>query len=76
MRITLQARDISPNLTNMPILDDSYINCKSARELGWTAAHLVEEGVTPPRTPASQFQISTLSELRTVYPQLFKSGAA
>ncbi|CAK7221129.1 Putative suppressor of disruption of TFIIS [Sporothrix curviconia] len=57
-------------------VDDSYINCKGAKELGWTAAHLVEEGVSPPRTPASQFQIRTLDELRTVYPQLFKSGTA
>ncbi|CAK7565718.1 MAG: Putative suppressor of disruption of TFIIS [Sporothrix epigloea] len=56
-------------------VDDSYINCKGAMELGWTAAHLVEEGVSPPKSPASQFQIATLEDLRTVYPQFFKSGS-
>ncbi|EPE06138.1 pyrimidine nucleotidase [Ophiostoma piceae UAMH 11346] len=54
-------------------VDDSYINCKAAKELGWTAAHLVEEGVAQPETPASQFQIKTLEELRAIYPQLFKT---
>ncbi|EAA32593.1 pyrimidine 5-nucleotidase [Neurospora crassa] len=53
-------------------VDDSYLNCKKAQELGWTTAHLVEEGVTPPKTPASKYQISTLQELRTVFPELFK----
>ncbi|EMR66415.1 putative pyrimidine 5 -nucleotidase protein [Eutypa lata UCREL1] len=46
-----------------------------AAELGWTAAHLVEEGLPEPKTKASQYQIRHLEELRTVYPQFFKSSA-
>ena len=75
----IHCRTVSRNnkaLADSP--DDSYINCKAAQELGWTAAHLVEEGVAQPDTPASQFQIQTLEELRAIYPQLFKgtSGQA
>ncbi|KAH8681450.1 Haloacid dehalogenase-like hydrolase-domain-containing protein [Xylariales sp. PMI_506] len=55
-------------------LDDSYINCVGAKKLGWTAAHLVEDGLPLPRTQASQYQIRHLEELRTVYPQFFKSA--
>ncbi|GJC87582.1 uncharacterized protein ColLi_10420 [Colletotrichum liriopes] len=54
-------------------VDDSYDNCKSASELGWTAAHLVEEGLPVPKAKASQFQIRHLRELRDVYPEFFKS---
>lgn len=49
------------------------MNCKRAKEIGWNAAHLVEEGVKAPETPVSQFQISHLRELRDVFPHLFKS---
>ncbi|KAI3558434.1 pyrimidine 5'-nucleotidase [Colletotrichum abscissum] len=56
-------------------VDDSYDNCKSAKELGWTAAHLVEEGLPIPETQASQFQIRHIRELRDVYPQFFRSSA-
>ncbi|KAK3390497.1 HAD-like domain-containing protein [Podospora didyma] len=54
-------------------VDDSYSNCKQAQELGWATAHLVEDGVKPPRTPASKYQIRHLDELRTAFPQVFKS---
>ncbi|KAL5594672.1 hypothetical protein BROUX41_001588 [Berkeleyomyces rouxiae] len=54
-------------------VDDSAINCKKAKEIGWTAAHLVEEGINGPASPVSQFQISHLDQLRDVYPQFFKS---
>ncbi|CRJ93792.1 hypothetical protein BN1708_009418 [Verticillium longisporum] len=57
-------------------VDDSYQNCKAAQEYGWTAAHLVEEGLPVPRTPASQYQIRHLQELRNVYPQFFKSASS
>lgn len=53
--------------------DDSGLNCRSATEFGWTVAHLVEEGITPPPTQAAKFQISHLEELRTSFPQFFKS---
>lgn len=59
----------------LTIPDDNYSNCVGAKEIGWTAAHLVEEGLTVPRTPASQYQIRHLEELRDVYPQFFRSAS-
>ncbi|KAK8051366.1 pyrimidine 5'-nucleotidase [Apiospora rasikravindrae] len=59
---------------NCYFVDDSYANCVGAQQIGWTAAHLVEEGVKAPRTPASRFQIRHLEELRSCYPQFFKSS--
>ncbi|KAK7753677.1 putative suppressor of disruption of TFIIS [Diatrype stigma] len=56
-------------------VDDSHINCVGAAELGWTAAHLVEEGLPEPKTKASQYQIRHLEELRVTYPQFFKYNA-
>ncbi|SPQ23696.1 8f9f3f0c-2c14-462c-8b0d-78475527352e [Thermothielavioides terrestris] len=47
-------------------VDDSYQNCKAAHSLGWKVAHLVEDDVKPPRTPACQYQIRHLEDLRTV----------
>lgn len=61
---------------NMLSADDSYQNCAKAKELGWTVAHLVEEGLKVPETPASQYQIQHLQELRSVFPQFFKSTPA
>ncbi|KAK8105924.1 uncharacterized protein PG998_003605 [Apiospora kogelbergensis] len=58
---------------NCYFVDDSYANCVGAKQIGWTAAHLVEDGVKAPRTPASQYQIRHLEELRACYPQFFKS---
>ncbi|PSR76292.1 HAD-like domain-containing protein [Coniella lustricola] len=56
-------------------VDDSYLNCKAAQELGWTAAHLVEDGsLEVPRTPASTYQIEHIEELRIVFSQLFRTG--
>ncbi|KAK7402828.1 putative suppressor of disruption of TFIIS [Neonectria punicea] len=57
-------------------VDDSYQNCVNAMKSGWTAAHLVEEGLKVPETAASQFQIQHLRELRDIYPQFFKSKSA
>lgn len=59
--------------TCLTLIDDSALNCTKAKEFGWTAAHLVEEGVPAPKTPASQYQIQHLRELRNIYPQFFKS---
>ena len=58
--------------TNDVHLDDSYSNCKNAKELGWTAAHLVEEGLKVPKTKASQHQIQHLEELRSIFSQFFR----
>ncbi len=56
--------------------DDSHSNCLAAKEMGWTAAHLVEEGLPAPPTRAAQYQIRHLQELRNVYPQFFRSVLA
>ncbi|KAI1369658.1 pyrimidine 5-nucleotidase [Xylaria arbuscula] len=55
-------------------VDDSYQNCVASQKLGWTTAHLVEEGVQAPSAPASKYQIEHLEELRTIYSQFFKSS--
>jgi pyrimidine and pyridine-specific 5'-nucleotidase len=39
-------------------------------------AHLVEDDVKPPRTQASKYQIRHLEELRTTFPQFFKSDSS
>ncbi|RAL13772.1 putative pyrimidine 5'-nucleotidase [Aspergillus homomorphus CBS 101889] len=54
-------------------VDDSGLNSKHAAERGWAVAHLVEPGLPAPPEPVSQFQISSLEELRTCFPHLFKS---
>lgn len=54
-------------------VDDSYINIKGAAKFGWTAAHLVESTEPVPEVPASDYQIRHLRELRTIFPQFFKS---
>lgn len=54
--------------------DDSYLNCAKAAELGWNTAHLLEEGLPQPEKQASQYQIQHLEELRTIFPQFFKSA--
>jgi pyrimidine and pyridine-specific 5'-nucleotidase len=56
-------------------IDDSYLNCVTAKAIGWTAAHLVEEGLPSPEEPASQYQIESILELPDIYPQFFKSRA-
>lgn len=55
------------------ISDDSFMNCCKAQELGWTVAHLVEEGLPVPEKQASQYQIKSILELRDTFPQFFKS---
>ncbi|KAI1205689.1 pyrimidine 5-nucleotidase [Annulohypoxylon truncatum] len=55
-------------------VDDSYANAVGAQQLGWTSAHLVEEGLPVPATQASKYQIRHLEELREVFPQFFKSS--
>ncbi|OTB00084.1 hypothetical protein M426DRAFT_324589 [Hypoxylon sp. CI-4A] len=54
-------------------VDDSYNNIVTAKQLGWKAAHIVEEGLPVPEVQASEYQIRHLEELRATFPQLFKS---
>jgi hypothetical protein len=54
--------------------DDSYNNCAGAHELGWVAAHLLEDDAPQKfEKLASQFQIKDLLELRDVFPQFFSN---
>ncbi|MCJ1249495.1 hypothetical protein MMC30_006719 [Trapelia coarctata] len=55
-------------------IDDSYGNCREAQARGWKTAHLIEPDDPLPATPASKFQIRSLEELRTIWPQLFKTS--
>ena len=52
--------------------DDNYNNCLKAQELGWNAAHLVEDGAVSPKNSACQFQIRDILELREVFPLVFQ----
>ncbi|WZH40604.1 pyrimidine 5'-nucleotidase [Fusarium acuminatum] len=53
-------------------VDDSHKNCVGAKDAGWNAVHFVEEGYSAPVTPASQHQIRSLEELRSIFPNFFK----
>ncbi|RGP66299.1 short chain dehydrogenase reductase family [Fusarium sporotrichioides] len=53
-------------------IDDSHKNCVGAQKAGWTAIHYVEEGFPLPDTQASQHQIRSLEELRSLYPEFFR----
>ncbi|EQL00320.1 pyrimidine 5'-nucleotidase [Ophiocordyceps sinensis CO18] len=64
------------NVKDCFFVDDSYLNCEKAKEFGWTVAHLVEDDLPVPKTPASQFQVRHLRELRRIFPQFFKSTSA
>jgi pyrimidine and pyridine-specific 5'-nucleotidase len=62
---------VTKNITNV-CLDDSHKNCVGAKDAGWNAVHFVEEGYSAPVTPASQHQIRSLEELRSIFPNFFK----
>lgn len=53
-------------------VDDSLINARGAKAYGWKTAHLVEPCVKSPPEPVADFQISSLEELRQVFPDAFK----
>jgi pyrimidine and pyridine-specific 5'-nucleotidase len=55
-------------------VDDSALNCRKAEELGWTTAHLVEEGDPLPAQKPCKYQIRHLNELRVIFPQFFKTS--
>jgi pyrimidine and pyridine-specific 5'-nucleotidase len=39
---------------------------------GWTTAHLLEPEDPEPATRAAKYQIRSLEELRTLFPQFFR----
>ncbi|KAF2713144.1 pyrimidine 5-nucleotidase [Pleomassaria siparia CBS 279.74] len=55
-------------------VDDSFINTKAAHARGWNTAHLLDETDPEPPHKAAQHQIRSLQELRTCFPQFFKSS--
>ncbi|KAI0884180.1 pyrimidine 5'-nucleotidase [Annulohypoxylon maeteangense] len=69
----MRAAGVESN-TDCYFVDDSFTNCRGAHEFGWTAVHLVEEGLPTPPSQASQHQIQSLEELRTLFPHFFKGN--
>ncbi|EME86100.1 uncharacterized protein MYCFIDRAFT_64757 [Pseudocercospora fijiensis CIRAD86] len=56
-------------------VDDSALNCIGGKAYGWkNTVHLVEPESKAPPEPACDHQISNLEELRTIFPQAFKSA--
>ena len=55
-------------------VDDSGLNCTEAERLGWSAVHVVEAGDPLPAVKPCKNQIRSLEELRTIFPQFFKSS--
>lgn len=53
-------------------VDDSAVNAAGGKKYGWKTAHLVEPDVDSPPKPVADFEISSLEELRTIFPELFK----
>ncbi|KIW63393.1 pyrimidine 5'-nucleotidase [Phialophora macrospora] len=63
--------------TRVYFVDDSYLNCRAAYARGWTnTVHLVEAGVPDPPEKASKYQISDLSQLLDLFPELLKTDAS
>ncbi|QIX00688.1 hypothetical protein AMS68_006205 [Peltaster fructicola] len=54
-------------------VDDSGLNIKGAKAIGWRTAHLVEPDAKAPDALAGDHQISNLQELRTVFPEVFRA---
>ncbi|MCJ1328968.1 hypothetical protein MMC10_005645 [Thelotrema lepadinum] len=57
-------------------IDDSLLNCQHAQARGWHTVHFLEPGDSEPPSMTSEYRVSSLEELRTVFPQFFKAPAA
>lgn len=68
------SHDIEPNPTDLLFLDDSALNAAAGMQYGWKVAHLVEPDAKAPPEPVSQHQIGNIHELRSTFPELFKSS--
>lgn len=54
-------------------VDDSALNAEAGQKYGWRTAHLVEKGVTkPPPEPISDWQVESLYELPSIWPEVFQ----
>ncbi|KAI9807667.1 MAG: hypothetical protein M1825_005608 [Sarcosagium campestre] len=69
-----QAEAGAPAPDRCYFVDDSYMNCRKAMELGWTAVHILEPDDPAPTSQAAQFQIRSLQELRHIFPHFFKKS--
>ena len=56
---------------NCYFVDDSALNCRHAKERGWTVVHKLEEEDTPPESKAGKYEVRDLEELRSIFPQFF-----
>jgi len=65
----------APSVDHCYFVDDSYVNCKHAQARGWHTVHYVEPGVPRPPQKASEYQISHLRELHTLFPQFLRSDS-
>ena len=52
-------------------VDDSALNCRHARDRGWTVVHKLEEADPEPSAPAGKYEVRDLEELRVIFPQFF-----
>lgn len=57
-------------------IDDSLLNCGHAKARGWTVVHKIEMDDAAPASPAGQYQIRDLEELRNMFPNFFASNSA
>lgn len=56
-------------------IDDSPANCEGAREFGWmNVVQKLEPEDPTPENPVADFVIRDMSELRLLFPEIFKSG--
>ena len=53
-------------------VDDSLLNCGHASARGWKVVHKIEMDEPDPVTPAGQYQVRDLDELRNIFPQFFE----
>jgi pyrimidine and pyridine-specific 5'-nucleotidase len=62
------------DVTRCYFVDDSALNCTGGKAFGWKTVHLVEPDAKAPPQPACDDQISSLEELRKLFPEVFKSS--
>ncbi|KAI9816192.1 MAG: hypothetical protein M1827_001793 [Pycnora praestabilis] len=74
MYLKAQKEAGAPSAADCYFVDDSHLNCRHAQALGWTTAHLLDPSDSEPPSQASKYQIRSLEELRTIFPQFFRAS--
>lgn len=55
-------------------IDDSYLNCEAAVKFGWKkVVHKLEPEDPNPETPATEYHVRSLDELRGLFPEIFSA---